>query len=30
MLIPMNLIILANYVYADSTGFLNAYKLCKC
>ena len=28
MLIPMNLIILGNYVYVDSTGFLNACKLC--
>ena len=30
MLIPMNLIILGNYVYVDSTGFLNACKLCIC
>ena len=28
MLIPMNNIILANYVYVDSTGILNACKLC--
>ena len=28
MLIPMNFIILGNYVYVDSTGFLNACKLC--
>ena len=28
MLIPMNFIILANYVHVDSTGFLNASKLC--
>ena len=28
MLIPMDFIILGNYVYVDSTGFLNAYKLC--
>ena len=27
MLIPMNFIILVNYVYVDSTGFLNACKL---
>ena len=30
MLIPMNLIILASYVYVDSIGVLNAYKLCIC
>ena len=28
MLIPMNFIILGNYVDVDSTGFLNACKLC--
>ena len=28
MLIPMDFIILGNYVYVDSTGFLNACKLC--
>ena len=28
MLIPMDFIILGNYVHVDSTGFLNASKLC--
>ena len=28
MLIPMDYIILGNYVYVDSNGFLNACKLC--
>ena len=30
MLIPMDFIILGKYVYVDSTGFLNAGKLCIC
>ena len=30
MLIPMDFIILGKYVYVDSTGFLNACKLCIC
>ena len=30
MWIPMDFIILANYVYVDSTGVLNAYKQCIC
>ena len=28
MLIPMDFIILVTYVYVDSTGFLNACKVC--
>ena len=30
MLIPMDFIILANYVYVDSNGFCNACTLCVC
>ena len=30
MLIQMDFIILGKYVYVDSTGFLNACKLCIC